>query len=643
MILLYYFTTLFLKKRKRRRKRVLENKSYSIIETEIFKMNHCHQGNKIPIHNSLHPNKPTIFVYNDITHDTVWTSDKNWVLMNRIHVINNSVLAIEEGTTVYANSPDYSDPRNPPSLIITIGSKLFAEGTCESPITFTSILSHEVIFALNNKKIWTYNGGLGPFSALWSGIYICGNNVSNLTLTTETAPINLPGTSVMYGGDITNTNNCVLSYVKIYFAGDSSITNSNSLTLAAPSYNCTLQNLEIMYGQGDAIAIYGGNALIKDSVFAFKYKGNYVSLKDGAQIALVHNIYMEGYSSVNPDYQEDVRGFLHIETTTDMESPVIRNSVANLSSSTFLCLGYIKYHVYTDYYGVFKTVNNVHIGPCSCVYSVPETLSSPYTFTTVCPTEYDQTQFYMGPIAYEQCNGDLYCGPAETLQNAYQESGQLLIKITYLTNGFNNQLLTCGKFLDIAPVPTSDVYKSISTDSLNSHVLPFICAGFFDPDQTLAFGLQSCKASFHASGAVESTCDQEFWCKEEFGRFLVICHPTHPVCPPQPPQPPHPTPCPPQPPQPIQPVCPPPHPTPCPCPPHPHPCPCPPHPHPCPCPPRPCYSESSSSSGSFDSDHIDFDSNENKTNDMITKGLVMANMAVMGYFLLKTITKASKK
>ncbi len=583
-------------------------------------MNTCFQ-NKIPQCNALNPNKPTVFIYNDITHDTVWTSDKNWVLMNCIHVINNSVLAIEEGTIIYANSPDYSDPRNPPSIIVTIGSKLFAEGSCKCPIIFTSILPSCVIFALNNKKNWTYNGGLGPFSALWSGIYVCGNNVTNLTLVEESSPINLPGTSVTYGGTITNTNNCVLSYVRIYYAGDSSLTNSNSLTIAAPSYNCTFNNLEILYGQGDGICVYGGAALIKDSVVGFKYKGNNVSLKDGAQVSLVHNIYLDGYSTLNPTYQDDIRAFVNIQSVTNTEINVYRNSVANLSASTFLSLGFMKYHVYTNNFGVFKSVNNVHIGPCTCVYYVPDSIISPYTFTTTYPSSFVQTEFYLGPIAYEQCSGDLFCGPAETLQNAYNESGQLLLKITYLTSGYNNELLSCGKFLNIAPVPTSDVYKSITGDVANSHVLPFLANGFFDSDVNLTFALLSTKKSFHASGAVENECDEDYWCIGNFGRFLTICHEdNHPCCFQH--CKPH-IPC-----EPIQNPC-------VPCPPHP----CPPHP----CPPS---SYTSSESCSLDSDHIDMnydENNENKMNDMITKGLVVANAAVMGYFLLKTITKSSRK
>ncbi len=557
----------------------------------------CYQ-HKIPSCNALNPHKQTVLVYNDITHDIIWTRDKNWVLMNRIHVINNSVLSIEEGTTIYANSPDYSDPRNPPSLIVTIGSKLFAEGTCECPITFTSILPNCVIFALNNKKVWTYNGGLGPFSALWSGIYVCGNNETNLTLVEESYPINLPGTSVTYGGDISNTNNVVLSHVRIYFAGDASITNSNSLTLAAPSYNCTFQNLEILYGQGDAIRVYGGNALIKDSIFGFKYQGDHISLKDGAQIALTHNIYIDGFSNIDPNYQTNGRAFVHVESVDDMETTILRNSVVNLAASTFLSLGFIPYHVYTTNGGVFKSVNNVHVGPCTCVYSVPEDVSSPYTFTTTAPTSYVPTEFYLGPIAYEQSNGTLYCGPAETFQNAYNESGQLLLKITYLTNGYNNELLTCGKFLNIAPVPTSDAYKSISTDMPNSHVLPFIPPGFYDNNSNLELALLSVKKSFHASGAVETESEQSFWCFGYFERFLTICCKKTECC----------------------------------CYQHEEPC-C----EPEPCHPTPSYSESSSSSSCSFS--MEEECHENKTNDMITKGLILSNMAVMGYFLLRTLTK----
>ncbi len=585
--------------------------------------NHCN-NNKFPQCNALNPHKPTILVYNDITHDTVWTCDKNWVIMNRINVINNSVLVIEEGTIVYANSPDYSDSRNPPSLIVTIGSKLFAEGTCKNPIVFTSIIPSCEIFALNNKKIWTYNGGLGPFSPLWAGIYICGNNVSNLTLVTETSPINLEGTSVTYGGNITNSNNCVLSHVCIYFAGDASLTNCNSLTLASPSYNCTFQNLEIMYGQGNGISVYGGSALVKDSVIGFKFKGNNVALKDGAYLSLVHNIYLDGFTTLNPDYQTEDRAFVAIETVEDMETQVIRNSVVNISSSTFLSLGFIKYHVYSYNYGVFKSVNNVHIGPTTCIYSVSEDMGDDYSFTTTCPTEFLQNQFYLGPIAYEQANGALYCGPAETLQNAYNESGQLLHKITYLTNGYNNELLVCGKFLNIAPVNTSDVFKSISTDNANSHVLPFICDGFYENDMNLKFGLMSCKKSFHASGAVESECDEEFWLSNSFGHFLTIHKEEEHHH--------HPEPCVPEPPKeechkPIQ--C--------------HPCqPC----DPCCCEPSHCHSSSSgsSSSCSIDSKHVDYQENceGNNMNDMITKGLIISNACVMGYFLLKSMTKSRK-
>jgi hypothetical protein len=49
---------------------------------------HCN-NNKIPQFNALNPHKPTIFIYNDITHDTVWTCDKNWVYAQKEVRISN--------------------------------------------------------------------------------------------------------------------------------------------------------------------------------------------------------------------------------------------------------------------------------------------------------------------------------------------------------------------------------------------------------------------------------------------------------------------------------------------------------------------------------------------------------------------------
>jgi hypothetical protein len=404
-----------------------------------------------------------------------------------------------------------------------------------------------------------------------------------------------------------------------------------------------------MYGQGNGISVYGGAALIKDSVIAFKYKGNYVALKDGAQVSLVHNIYMDGFSSADLSYQTDLRAFVYVESAANDSIEIYRTSVANLSASTFLSLGFIQYHVYTQTYGIFKSVNNVHIGPCTCVYSVPDYVDAPYplSFTTACPSSFDQLQFYLGPIAYEQCGGVLYCGPAETFQNAYNESGQLLRKITYLTNGYNNELIQCGRFLNIAPVNTSDAFKSISTDNQNSHVLPFICDGFFPSDANLQLALLQTKKSFHASGAVETESDEVFWCTGQFGRFLTVCTEDNYNCCfnhykpceqiPDFADSPCPAPC--GPPRASSPCCSIPVPPPGPCP-----KPMPKGPH--------CDSTASSSSCSSDSS-ISMDAssvnahyveeNTNKMNDLITKGLVIANASVMGYFLLKTLNKSSKK
>jgi hypothetical protein len=599
---------------------------------------------RIPRCNALDPHKETVLLYNNISQDTVWTCDKNWVVMNQIQVLNNSTLAIDEGATVFFNSPDFSDPRSVPSLIVTQGSRLFADGCCERPITFTSILTLCEIFAVNNKKSWVYNGGIGPFSSLWGGIVLCGNNVTNLVQ--DGIAINLPGYSVKYGGDVTNNNNCVMNYCRIYFAGSSGSVNVNSLTLAACSYNCTFQNLEVMFGQGDGIAVWGGDALVKQSVVGFKYQGNHVALYDGAQVSVVQSILIDGYSNADLSYKTNGKAFVYVDTTGGNEEvSVNRNSVVNVNNCDLFSLNFRQYYFRAENFGVFRCVNNLYVGPCDYVHSVP--FDSPYAITSICPSAFDPEVFYIGPCAYEQISGEYYIGPTSGELVIPAESGQLLKKITYLTNGYNNQLLLCGRFLDIAPVPTSDAYKSITDDAVNTHLLPFICEGFRSADVNLNLGLLNMKTSYHAAGVIDNEHEESEWCLGLFGKFLVVCRenecgichsscsihynpykncveapPCEPLqCPPPHPHPPHP-PCPPHPPHP-------------PCPP--------PHPH-----PHPCHSEttssssSSSSSGSVDMGYHPHASRpEDSSHDLLMKGLVAANLLAVGAYVMKSIYRST--
>ena len=73
----------------------------------------------------------------DITTNTTWTKDKSYVLNKPIFVTNGAELTIEPGTTIYGKEDTVNGTFG--SLVITRGSKILAEGTCDEPIVFTAI------------------------------------------------------------------------------------------------------------------------------------------------------------------------------------------------------------------------------------------------------------------------------------------------------------------------------------------------------------------------------------------------------------------------------------------------------------------------------------------------------------------------
>ena len=110
---------------------------------------------------------PQVTVSGEITTNTTWTNDNIYILNGFVYVEDGADLTIEAGTIIRGQN----DTKG--TLIITRGSKLFANGTVDQPIVFTS-----------NQPQGSRNYGD------WGGIILLGN-----------APINVPGgTAVIEGG-----------------------------------------------------------------------------------------------------------------------------------------------------------------------------------------------------------------------------------------------------------------------------------------------------------------------------------------------------------------------------------------------------------------------------------------------------------
>ncbi|MBK6837827.1 MAG: hypothetical protein IPG90_05755 [Bacteroidetes bacterium] len=112
-------------------------------------------------------NAQTVTVSGDISTNTTWLSNTTYLLSGFVYVTNNAELTIQPGTIIKG------DKASKGSLIITRGSKIFADGTPSQPIVFTS-----------NEPAGSRTYGD------WGGLVICGN-----------APINDPaGEKVIEGG-----------------------------------------------------------------------------------------------------------------------------------------------------------------------------------------------------------------------------------------------------------------------------------------------------------------------------------------------------------------------------------------------------------------------------------------------------------
>lgn len=177
----------------------------------------------------------TVNVNADITADTKWTANNIYSLTGGfIYVKNNANLTIEPGTVVIGNAS---------ALVITRGSKIFAEGTVEKPIVMTSYKS------AGQRSIGD-----------WGGLLLLGK-----------APLNVPGgeglieggldaTLGKYGGTDPADNSGVLKYVRIEFGGIAFQPNNetNSLTLGGVGTGTKIENVQTSFGGDDAFEWFGG-------------------------------------------------------------------------------------------------------------------------------------------------------------------------------------------------------------------------------------------------------------------------------------------------------------------------------------------------------------------------------------------------
>jgi PKD repeat protein len=199
-------------------------------------------------------NSPTRAITGDITTNTTWYRDTIYTMNGYVYV-KNANLTIESGTIVKGGA-------NRGTLVITRTGKLFANGTKNQPIVFTS-----------NKAI----GSRAPGD--WGGIVLLGQAVINRPTDCSTCPgtavaATIPGIQNaiegdldnaagdgLYGGNDNNHSSGSLTYIRLEFGGVVITPGNeiNGLTMGGVGKGTTIHHIQVTQANDDGFEWFGGN------------------------------------------------------------------------------------------------------------------------------------------------------------------------------------------------------------------------------------------------------------------------------------------------------------------------------------------------------------------------------------------------
>ncbi len=191
----------------------------------------------------------TITVSGDITTNTIWTNNNQYILSGFVYVTSGAELTIQEGTIIKG------DKTSKGSLIITRGSKINAQGTQAQPIVFTSAEP------LGSR---TYGD--------WGGLIILGNAPINDPAGEKVIEGGIDAVKGLYGGTNATDNSGIVEYVRIEFPGIAFQPNNeiNGLTCGGVGSGTVLNHIQVSYSGDDSYEFFGGTVNAKNLI---SYRG----------------------------------------------------------------------------------------------------------------------------------------------------------------------------------------------------------------------------------------------------------------------------------------------------------------------------------------------------------------------------------
>ena len=190
-----------------------------------------------------------------------WTKDKEYLLDGLVYLEEVGKLYIEEGTVVkFASNPTTGD--NTSALIIARDAQIFAEGTADEPVIFTSDLDDGNPGTLDEKD-----------NSLWGGLILLGKAKVSIDGSPEGQIEGIDATEPRgrFGGTNNEDNSGVLRYVSIRYTGAELAPGNElqGLTLGAIGSGTTIEYIEIFASSDDGIEFFGGHVDLKHIVVAW--------------------------------------------------------------------------------------------------------------------------------------------------------------------------------------------------------------------------------------------------------------------------------------------------------------------------------------------------------------------------------------
>jgi len=258
-------------------------------------------------------------VAGNISQNTTWGPDREYLLTGFVYVKNQATLTILPGTVIKG------DKNSRGTLIITRGSKLIADGTRQQPIVFTSSQA-------------------SPAPGDWGGVVVCGYAPTNTKtngincLGVAEGAINTPYNDAYYGGGDQpggckpDDNSGIIRFVRIEYGGFPFQINNetNGLTLAGVGSGTTVNYVQVSHSGDDGFEFFGGTVNCKHLI-------SYGSKDDDFDFDLGYQGNVQFALAIRNPALSDISGSNGLEIDNDNSgTPAIPKTRPNLSNITIV-------------------------------------------------------------------------------------------------------------------------------------------------------------------------------------------------------------------------------------------------------------------------------------------------------------------